>query len=146
LALAGGGRYDDLMALLGQKPLPATGGAAGIERIIFEMKKLGIMQKRFAKTRVFLIQIGPAAKKKSFVLMDKFRKEGIHVDASLSRDNLKNQLNIASKIGAQFAVIIGQKEAMENSVIIRDMDESVQETISESKLIDKLKTKLKVKK
>lgn len=146
IALAGGGRYDDLMALLGGKTLPATGGGIGVERIVHEMKRLGIEPKAAPAAKVFLIQIGPSAKKKSFVLLDTMRDAGIRVDASLSRDNLKTQLNIAAKIGAKIALIIGQKEAMEGSVIMRDMDEGVQETVMETKLVEKLKARLKVKK
>lgn len=146
VAVAGGGRYDDLMTLLGQRSLPATGCAMGIERIISEMKRLGMEPKGTARTKVFLVQIGSIAKKKSFVLMDKLRRAGIRADASLSRDNLKTQLNIAARVGALIALIIGQKEAMDNTVIIRDMSEGVQETISEENLVEKLKTKLKSKK
>lgn len=146
IALAAGGRYDDLMMLLGGKPLPATGGGIGIERVMHEMKHLQLTLKLVPQPKAFLIQIGPAAKKKSFVLLDTLRDAGIFVDASLSRDNLKTQLNIAAKIGVRVALIIGQKEAMEGSVIMRDMDEGVQETVMESRLIEKLKAKLKSKK
>ena len=145
-SVAGGGRYDDLMALLGQRSLPAMGAGVGIERVMLEMKRLGIELKVQQKAKIFLIQIGFAAKKKSFVLLDVLRKAGILADASLSRDNLKTQLNIASKVGASFALIIGQKEAMERTVIVRDMDEGVQETVAEEKLIEKLKMRLKAKK
>lgn len=146
IALAGGGRYDDLMVLLGGKQLPATGGAIGLERIMHEMKRLGIAPKVVQSAKVFVIQIGPAAKKKSFVLIDEMRDAGIRVDAALSKDNLKTQLNIAAKTGARISLIIGQKEAMEGSVIMRDMDEGTQETVMENRLIDKLKAKLKEKK
>ncbi len=146
IALAGGGRYDDLMMLLGGKPLPATGGGIGIERVMHEMKRLSLPLKAKPQPKVFLIQIGPAAKKKSFVLLDKLRDEHILVDSSLSRDNLKTQLNIAAKIEARVALIVGQKEAMEGSVIMRDMDEGIQETVMDQKLFEKLKAKLKTKK
>ncbi|MBI2021243.1 histidine--tRNA ligase, partial [Candidatus Giovannonibacteria bacterium] len=46
IALGGGGRYDDLMSLLGGKPLPAVGWAMGIERIIYEMKRIGLPAKK----------------------------------------------------------------------------------------------------
>lgn len=146
IALAGGGRYDDLMMLLGGKSLPATGGAIGMERIMHEMKRVGIVPKISPGAKVFIVQIGPTAKKKSFVLIDEMRNAGITVDAALSKDNLKTQLNIASKIGARVSLIIGQKEAMEGSVIMRDMDEGIQETVMIPRLVEKLKAKLKTKK
>ena len=143
IALGGGGRYDELMAILGGKILPAVGGAFGLERIIFEMKRLGLPAKKIAQPRVFLIQIGSAAKKRGFSLMEELRVEGIPVGESLSRDNLKTQLNIAAKIGARLALIIGQKEAMEGSIIIRNMDEGTQEVVMQNKLIEKIKAGLK---
>ena len=143
IALGGGGRYDELMAILGEKILPAVGGAFGLERIIFEMKRLGLQPRRVAQPRVFLIQIGSTAKKKGFSLMEELREERIPVGESLSRDNLKTQLNIAAKIGVRFALIIGQKEAMEGSVIIRNMDEGTQEVVMQNKLIEKIKAGLK---
>ncbi|MEK9175283.1 MAG: histidine--tRNA ligase [Patescibacteria group bacterium] len=146
IALVGGGRYDDLMMLLGGKQLPATGASIGIERIIHEMKLFGFAPKIFPSAKVFVIQIGSAAKKKSFVLIDAMRDAGIKVSSSLSKDSIKTQLNIAAKTGARIALIIGQKEAMEGSVIMRDMDEGIQETVMENRLVEKLKAKLKTKK
>lgn len=146
IALAGGGRYDDLMALLGQRPLPAVGGGLGMERVTHEMKRLGLGPKPEQSPKVYVIQIGPAAKRRSFMLLDELRDAGIRADASLSRDNLKTQLNIAAKVGARVALIIGQKEAMDGTIIMRDMDEGVQETVLQSKLVEKLKAKLKAKK
>ena len=139
IALAGGGRYDELAAILGAKPLPAVGASLGLERLIHEMKRLGIAPKIHPENKVFLIHIGPAAKKRSFNLMEELRKENIPVGESISRDNLKAQLNIASKIGAKLALILGQKEAMDGTILIRYMDEGTQESILQSKLVEKIK-------
>ncbi len=146
IALAGGGRYDELMAILGGKILPAAGAAFGLERIIYEMKRLNLPLALKSEPRVFLIQIGPAAKKKSFTLIEELRNEGIPVAESLSRDNFRAQLKIAAKVGAQFSLILGQKEAMDGSIILRDMDEGTQEIIMQNTLIEKLKSRLKTKK
>ncbi len=146
IALGGGGRYDDLMTILGGKSLPAAGAAFGLERIIYEMKRLNIPPKAAPEPKVFLIQIGPAAKKRSFTLMEELRDKDINVAESLSRDNFRAQLKIAAKVGAKFSLILGQKEAMDGSVIVRDMDEGTQEIVLQDKLIEKLKIKLKAKK
>lgn len=145
IALAGGGRYDELAPILGAKPLPAVGASLGLERLIHEMKRLGIAPKSHPENKVFLIHIGPAAKKRSFNLMEELRKEGIPVGESISRDNLKNQLNIASKTGAKLALILGQKEAMDGTILIRYMDEGTQEAVLQSKLVEKIKAGLKKK-
>lgn len=145
VALAGGGRYDDLSAILGAKLLPAVGFSAGMERIVHEMKRLEIKPKLHPEAKVFLIHIGPAAKKRAFTLMEELRAGGIFAGESISRDNLKTQLNIAAKIGAKLALILGQKEAMDGTIMMRDMDEGLQETVLQSKLAEKIKAKLKKK-
>ncbi|QQG42811.1 MAG: histidine--tRNA ligase [Candidatus Giovannonibacteria bacterium] len=144
-ALVGGGRYDDLASILGERPLPAVGMSLGMERIIHEMKRLEIAPAPHQEAKVFLIHIGPAAKKRSFNLMEELRAAGIKAGESISRDNLKTQLNIASKIGAKLALILGQKEAMDGSILIRDMEEGIQESVLQTKLIEKIKAKLKKK-
>lgn len=146
IALGGGGRYDELMAILGGKSLPATGWGMGLERVMAEMKKHSLTPKVPPSPKVFLVQIGPAAKKKSFVLMEELRKNGIAVSESLSKDNFRAQLKIASKIGARVALIIGQKEAMDGTVLVRDMQDETQEMVLEGKLIEKVKNLLKKKK
>ena len=145
IALGGGGRYDDLAAILGGKPLPAVGMSIGVDLVIAEMKRLEMPPKKIPETGVFLIHIGPAARKKSFNLMEELRKAGIRAGESISRENLKTQLNIAAKIGAKITLILGQKEAMDGSILIRDMDmiEGIQETVLQTKMIEKIKAKLK---
>lgn len=145
IALAGGGRYDELAAIIGNKHIPAVGGAMGMERIAHEMKKLSLPPREYPKPKVFLIHIGPAAKKRSFTLMEELRAAHIDVGESISRDNLKTQLNIAAKIGVRFVLILGQKEAMDGTVLIRDMNDGIQETMLQNKLIEKIKTKFKKK-
>ncbi len=143
IALGGGGRYDELMTILIGNIWAAVGGALRLERVVNEMKRLNLPPKKAPDPKVFLIQIGPAAKKRSFRLMEELREAGIPVGESLTRDNLKTQLNIAAKIGARLALIIGQKEAMEGSAIMRNMDEGTQEVVMQNKLIDKIKAGLK---
>ena len=77
--------------------------------------------------------------------MEEFRAEGVGAGESISKDNLKTQLNIAAKIGAKFALILGQKEAMDGTILIRDMTEGTQESILQSKLMEKIKARLKKK-
>jgi len=66
IALAGGGRYDELVKLLGGKETPACGGAAGIERIIQLMKIMGKKVPVKKQPQVFLAQVGELSKRKVF--------------------------------------------------------------------------------
>ena len=140
-ALAGGGRYDNLVKILGGKPIPASGGAAGIERIIQVMKTRAIKFPSEFRSQIFLAQLGDLAKRKSLKLIEDFRKAKIEVAESLGRDSLKAQLKAADKIGVKYTLILGQREALEGTVIIRKMDSGTQETVSLKKIVDIMKKK-----
>jgi histidyl-tRNA synthetase len=142
-ALVGGGRYDGLTKLLGGKSTPACGGAAGIERIISLMKQKGIKLPEPVLPKIFLAQLGILAKRKSLKLLEDFRKAKILVSESFGRDSFKAQLSRANKIGVKYTLILGQKEALEGTIIIRDMASGRQETIKLEKVVGEMKKRLK---
>lgn len=143
IALAGGGRYDKLVKLLRGKDTPASGAAAGVERIVNLMKAQDIKIVERVKAQIFLAQLGSLAKRKSLKLLEGFRKSKIKVEESFGRDSLKAQLNRADKIGAKYTLIIGQKEALDEVIIIRDMKTGNQEIVKMDKVIERIKKKLK---
>ena len=143
LALVGGGRYDSLVKILGGKETPAVGGAAGIERIAQAMKAREMKLPEEPVAKVFLAQLGGLAKKKSLKLFEDFRKTKIFVAESFGRDSLKYQLNKANKMGIGYVLILGQKEALEGSIIIRDMQNGKQETIKMDKVVKEIQRRLK---
>lgn len=143
LALGGGGRYDGLIELIGGKPAPAMGGALGLERIVSVIKERGKKVPEFGRPRVFLVQLGDLAKKKSFHLMEELRKAGITMAESLGRDSIRSQLKAADRLGVIYALILGQKEALDEMVILREMSSGIQETIPQSKLVETLKRKFR---
>lgn len=146
IAVAAGGRYDGLVKFLGGRPTPAAGGAIGLDRIILEMKAQQMPVPPAPKPRLFLVQLGPAAKKKSFGFLEEFRKADILVAESVSKDSIKSQLRIASKLEVPYALILGQKEALDGTVILREMSSGMQETIAVEDIALLVKTRLKGKK
>ncbi|PIS34904.1 MAG: histidine--tRNA ligase [Parcubacteria group bacterium CG08_land_8_20_14_0_20_43_9] len=142
-SLVGGGRYDNLVKLFSRKNIPACGGAAGVERIISIMKERRLVTAEVQPPRVFLAQLGDAAKIKSLKLMEDFRKAGILVAASLDKDSLSAQLKNADKLKASHSLIIGEEEASRDMVIIRDMVNGRQTTVRTDKVAGELKKKLK---
>ena len=143
LALGGGGRYDDLAEIMGARKVPAVGAALGVERVIEVLKQRGIKARSDTKSKIFLIQLGPAAKKKSLILVEELRKIGVPVAQSLSRDSLRSQLNIVMKLRIPLAVILGQKEALDGTIALRNMETGVQETLPFDKFIGTIKARLK---
>ncbi len=142
-ALAGGGRYDALVKILGGKDTPAMGAAAGIGRIIGLMKEKAIRFPKEVKPQVFLAQLGNLAKRKSLKLIEEFRELGIPIAESLGRDSLKAQLKMADKIGTRYTLILGQKEALEGIIIIRDMEKGQQEIVKLDKVVKEIKKRVK---
>lgn len=145
--LGGGGRYDYLAQVLAGKDLAAAGAALGIDRIselfLSRLEEKDRAQLKTEKPPVFLIQLGMAAKRKILNLMEDFRKDRIPLAQSLSKDSLRGQLRLASKLGVEFSLIMGQKEALEGTIIIRNMDSGMQETLPVAKALERLKLKFK---
>jgi histidyl-tRNA synthetase len=143
-SLGAGGRYDDLVQLLGGPETPAVGIAGGVERIIAEMKKNDNINFTDSNSpNVFIAQLGDASKKKSLKIIEEFRKAKINIAESFGKESLGAQLKVADKIGARYALIIGQKEAMDNSVLIRDMKNGKQETVKIENIVKEIKKVLK---
>lgn len=142
-SIGGGGRFDYLVEALGGPKMPAVGVALGIERVIAAYKAQGGKVPLEPAPKIFLVQLGELAKKKSLRLMEDFRKADLSVATSLGRDSIKAQLKAADRLAVPVALILGQKEALEGSVIVRDMQTGVQETVPLEKLISELKRRLR---
>jgi histidyl-tRNA synthetase len=141
--LGGGGRFDYLMESIGGHATPALGFAVGVERLIAVMKAREIAVPFRMQRKTFLVHVGDAAKKHAFSLLKDLRKSGISVTESLAKDSLNAQLRTADKEGLGFALILGQKEIYENSIIVRDLTTGNQEPILLEKLVEELKKRLK---
>ena len=143
-SLVGGGRFDALVKLLGGKDTPACGAAAGVERMVSTMKeraKKEVVQP--LPIKIFLTQLGELAKRRSLKLFEDFRKAKIPVAESFAKDSLKTQLRTADKLGVSYALILGQKEALEGTIIIRDMKSGKQETVKLEKVVKEMQKRLK---
>lgn len=142
-ALVGGGRYDNLVKILGGKDVPASGAAAGVERIVALMKERGLPPAQIPGPRVFLAQLGDLPKKKTLKLLEELRKAKINIGESLGRDSLRTQLAKADKLGVEYTLILGQREILDGTIVLRKMDTGEQETVRMEKVADELKQRLK---
>lgn len=141
-ALVAGGRYDVLVKLLGGPDVKAVGAAMGMERVMMQMGEIAKPSKS-AVPQVFLAQLGNLGKRKGLKLLEEFRKARIQAAESFGRDSLKAQLKTADKLGVQFTLILGQKEALEGSIIIRDMKTGNQESVKLEKTVKEIEKRLK---
>jgi histidyl-tRNA synthetase len=139
LALGGGGRYDGLVEQLGGRPTPAAGFGLGIERIITAMRKQKEGQAPTPEAEgsvspLFFAHLGEQSRRRALRLIENMRREGVLVNHALAKGSLKAQLEIANRLNATHAIILGQKEIQDGTVIIRDMASGIQEIIDEKQV------------
>lgn len=140
--LAEGGRISRAGELLWGKKLDAVSGSI-ILQSVEKLLKEGGAGKGSGKRRIFVAHLGDFAKRKSMTLLETLRAHGVEVHESLGRDSIKSQLKIAERLVADIALILGQKEALDSTIIVREMESGIQETIPQEKLIEFLARKLK---
>ncbi len=142
LAVAGGGRYDDLIKIFGGSEKPAVGVAFGVERLISVLKQ---KEKKIISPQplVFLVQIGDTAQRKALSILEEFRHENIALAENLGKSSLRAQLQNADKLNVHYALILGQKEVIDGMIILRDMRSGVQELIPLTSVISVIKKYLR---
>ena len=143
-ALGGGGRYDSLVAGLGGPTVPAIGLALGIERAMAKLKDKHLLTNSEEEDIVFIAQLGEQAKLKALQLFQDLRRAGFNVRQSFASDSLKIQLEEAVALKAKTSLILGKKEIMDETILMRDMDSGAQETVVFKKIKERLAKKDKI--
>ncbi|MBI5139665.1 histidine--tRNA ligase [Candidatus Nomurabacteria bacterium] len=140
MQIASGGRYDYLAKQIGgKKDVPAVGFSIGVNRVVESSWYKKLAPRILKKPKIYFIQLGAEAKLKSLNVIEILRKAHIPIAQSLSRDSLGSQLGIAEKLAIPYAIIFGVKEALDNSVIVRNMTNRSQDTVKLGKLLEYLK-------
>jgi len=144
-ALGGGGRYDGLVETLGGRPTPAVGFAIGVERAIAKLQEDKIAPTPAPDFDIYIAQLGVEARKKALKLFEDLRQDGFQVTENMSKKGLKDQLDIADKRGTKYTLILGQKEISDGTVLIRDMENGVQEIVDYNKIKNEIRKRLEHK-
>ena len=142
VVFASGGRYDYLSEAIAGPQTPAVGVTISLRRVFDHIKENSLLNIKLKNT-VFLVYVGDLAKRKSLSLIEEFSRHNVPVVESLGRDSLMTQLEIATRAGSPLGLIFGQREAYEETVIVRDMKTGVQETIPLKKIVEEVKKRLK---
>src|SRR3989339_1904963 len=136
LTIASGGRYDYLARQIGgKKDVPSVGFSVGVDRIVASPWDKKLSPRIMKKPKVYFIQLGMEAKLKSLNVIEILRKAHIPMAQSLSKDSLGAQLAIAERLQIPYTMIFGTKEAIDGTVIVRNMSNRSQETVKLSKLL-----------
>ncbi len=132
-ALAGGGRYDTLTKAFGRDDLGATGVAGGVERIILTMQEQKIISDK-SDDRIAVLYINEEMQKVALSIASLLRLNNIPTDIDLAGRNMKKQMDIATN--AKFAIIVGPQELENGNVVLKDMINGTEGTISLEKLTE----------
>jgi histidyl-tRNA synthetase len=129
-AVVAGGRYDGLVEALGGAPVPGTGFAIGVDRMALALEAAGLVP--VENIDAAIIALGEDAAKKAVVVARRMRERGLRVEMLSPERKLKALLGRADRLGAHFAVIIGDNEIEKGVVVLRDLKGSVQREVPEN--------------
>ena len=130
-AICGGGRYDKLIEMIGGKPTPGIGFAAGIERILMSLENYPDSN----TIDIFVAGIGPNVRQTVFMVADELRQNNLSTECDMLRRSIKSQLREANKIGAKYAIIIGDKELEKNIAEVKNLENGNQEKVKIESII-----------
>jgi histidyl-tRNA synthetase len=121
IAVAGGGRYNDLVQTLGGPPLQGVGIAGGVDVLYEALKKEGVPMGGETDAEVYVLSAEKGDGADRLQIADPLRQAGFNVAIDYSDRPLDKQLESAVKHGAKVAVIRGTPEARGGNVIVRDL-------------------------
>ena len=139
-AVAGGGRYDGLVAALGGPDIPATGFAIGLDRLT-ELTGLAAGQ-FYRKPDIFVAALGDKCQLLAFEWICAFGNEGIRAELEFGGKGLKTQMKRADRLEAGHVLIVGDDELENGEAILRNMKTKEQVSVPIDGLVKTIKEKI----
>ena len=134
--IGAGGRYDKLVAELGGPPTPGIGFGSGIERILLAADGEGVFPTPDERIEVFVVDVVGGAHARD--LTATLRRAGIRADRAFEGRSMKSQMKQADRSGARVVVIVGEDEAADGELTIRDLTTHEQRRIARDALLQEL--------
>jgi histidyl-tRNA synthetase len=138
IALGGGGRYDKLIELFGGNPTPATGVAHGLDRIALAMQTQKATPTKLRRKRVAVVPVNETEKAEALRISQMLRKAGIVVEFEVMGRKMAKALEDADKRKVDYAVIVGERELKQSSVMLKDFRKREQTAVAISKLAKRI--------
>ena len=133
--IGGGGRYDGLMESLGGASLSGIGFGLGTDRTLLACEAESLDVAADGLVDVFVVPIGPAARRVAVGVATQLRGAGIRVDMAYGDRGLKGSMKAADRSGAPLVVVIGDDEVQSSSAQIKNMADGAQETVTLESLV-----------
>jgi histidyl-tRNA synthetase len=140
-ALLGGGRYDGLSELIGGPPTPGFGFAIGQDRLVLAVEAAAWLKSQDALA-AYIAWMGESALAPASLLARDLRREGMSVEIGYQPVKLKKSLGIANKLGARFAIIVGEGELASGRFQVKDMETGQQEEVEPARVPSYLREQL----
>ncbi|MDE3169764.1 MAG: histidine--tRNA ligase [Acidobacteriota bacterium] len=142
-AVCGGGRYDGLVELLGGPAgIKGIGFAIGTDRAVLSIQESGNLPK-LPGLAVFTAWMGAKAYAPAVAIAKKLRARGLAVELPPEEMKFKKSLGLADKLGARYALIIGEDEAASGTFTLKRLSDGQQDKLNESALLDRLESELR---
>lgn len=138
-AVCGGGRYDGLVELLGGPPTKGIGFAIGSDRAILSIQEGGKLP-HLPGLAVFVAWMGQAAYPTAVNITRKLRTAGLAVELPPEEMKFKKSLGLADRLGASYALIIGEDEVASGTFTLKRLADSEQKKLSELELLEYLES------
>ncbi len=137
--VCGGGRYDGLVEQLGGKSTPAVGFAMGLERLVLMLETLELTDVR-RSVDVYVVTAGEGTMMAGMKLAEQLRESvpGVRVMNHFGGGNFKKQFKRADKVGAVVALVLGENEVADNTVVLKDLAGGEQETYNQAEVAEKI--------
>ena len=129
-ALAGGGRYDLLVEELGGAATPGVGFAAGIERLLMVLEKLGKLSALDSPPVLFFVTLDDASRSWAFEQAMMFREKGIQTDLDYLGRSIKAQMREANRQRAQYVLVVGEQELKSGKGKLKQMSSGTETDVS----------------
>ncbi len=137
-AVAGGGRYDNLIEELGGPSLGAVGLSIGMERLLIGLGDREGPASKAPGASVYCVSADRVAFRLNFILLAKLRKEGIKGEIDFQDRSLKAQMREANRSGADYALIRGAEEIEKKAVKVKEMETGEEELVPEGEVVEKI--------
>jgi histidyl-tRNA synthetase len=138
-AVCGGGRYDGLIELLGGPPTKGIGFAIGTDRAILSIQESKNLPPLPARA-VFVAWMSEKAYPTAVGIAKKLRHCGLSVELPPEEMKLKKSLGLADKLGARYALIIGDEEVASGAYALKRLADGEQKKFSENDLLEYLES------
>ncbi len=138
-AVCGGGRYDGLVELLGGPPTKGIGFAIGTDRAILSLQEGGKLP-HLSGLAVYVAWMGAKAYPTAVQIARKLRERGLAVELPPEEMKFKKSLGLADKLGARYALIIGEDEVASQTYTLKRLADADQQKLSENDLLEYLES------